>query len=151
MARSTDDNKSLMARSALRPSHLLYVPAALGALFMRLYWPQCRMGRRAFLKGFAIWALLGIGSYQLLDPIADAAWISDEAIVAVARALPWLTGAWMLALMAMLARRAHDWGLSGAWALLAEVPVANILLIVAALTVPGRPGGRAWPSCDEAD
>ena len=55
------------------------------------------------------------------------------------------------ALMAMLARRAHDWGLSGAWALLAEVPVANILLIVAALTVPGRPGGRAWPSWDEAD
>ena len=146
MARSTDDNKSLMARSALRPSHLLYVPAALGALFMRLYWPQCRMGRRAFLKGFAIWALLGIGSYQLLDPIADAAWISDEAIVAVARALPWLTGAWMLALMAMLARRAHDWGLSGVdFTAGINQPTYEYYIDFASRN------GRAWPSWDEAD
>lgn len=128
---------------------LLWVPALLGALFMRLYWPQCRIGRVTFAKGFALWALLGGAGYWLLDPIADAAWISDETIVAIAKALPWLTGAWMLALMALLARRAHDWGLSGAWALLAEVPIANLVLIAAALFLPGRPEGRRWPQASE--
>ena len=118
---------------------------------MRLYWPQCRIGRADFLKAFLLWAMIGAGGYSLLDPIADAAWISDEMIVVIAEALPWLTGIWMLALMAMLARRAHDWGLSGGWALLAEVPVANLLLILAALTVPGRPAGRVWPSLDELE
>ncbi|WP_418862328.1 DUF805 domain-containing protein [Sutterella wadsworthensis] len=50
----------------------------------------------------------------------------------------------------LCARRAHDFGLSGAWALLLSAAGINILFLLACLCLPGRPEGLAWPRADDA-
>lgn len=120
--------------------------ALLGHLVLRIYDPRRRDGRLAFLRGLFVWALLGGCAYALIDPIADAEWISDRALCAIASVYAALSGFWMAALLALCARRAHDLGLSGAWALIVAAPGANAFFLLLALALPGRAVARdLWP------
>lgn len=119
--------------------------AAVGALFVRIYAPQCRTDRRAYVRETAVWAASGLVVYELLMLSADSPSVPDEVIAALARALPWLMQCWWAALLAIAARRCHDLGLSGGWALLTQVPVLGELVIIAGALLPSRPEGRFWP------
>lgn len=119
--------------------------AAVGALFVRVYGPQCRTDRRAYVRETAVWTAAGLVVYELLMFCADSPWVSDEVIEALARALPWMMQCWWAALLSIAARRCHDLGISGGWALLTQVPVLGELLIIAGALLPSRPEGRFWP------
>lgn len=123
--------------------------AWVGEGFLTVYDPQRRSSRARFARETLLWALLGLAGWLSLDPIADAAWISDEMLVAVARAVSWCALAWSAALFPMLARRFHDAGMSGAWSGLALIPCGTPFLIAAALLLPAHPSGRAWPRAEE--
>ncbi|MDO5532055.1 DUF805 domain-containing protein [Sutterella sp.] len=116
--------------------------AVLGKLFLAAFNPQVRAGRGQFARGLALWGACGVAGWLSLDPVADATWISDEAIVVIARVYSWATALWSIGLFVLLARRCHDWALGGGWAFLLCVPGLNVLLIAAALFVPGRPTAR---------
>ena len=117
--------------------------------------PSAGMGLRLLaLLGSAIglvgWLLAAAAAYALMDPIADAAWISDSAILVIAKIYGWAAGLWSIGVTVLCARRAHDFGLSGAWALLLSAAGVNILFLLACLCLPGRPEGLAWPRADDA-
>ena len=54
--------------------------ALLGSVVLTLFNPQVRIDRRGFAIGLVGWLLAAAAAYALMDPIADAAWISDSAI-----------------------------------------------------------------------
>ncbi|WP_295480766.1 DUF805 domain-containing protein [uncultured Sutterella sp.] len=116
--------------------------ALVGRVFLLLFNPQVRTGRLGFLRGLALWAAAGAAAWLLMDPIADAQWISDAALVVIARIYAWAAGLWSVALMVLAARRCHDLGWSGAWALLMGVPFTNVALGVLLLFLPGDPEAR---------
>lgn len=119
--------------------------ALLGRLFLLLFNPQVRTDRLGFLRGLALWAAAGAAAWLLMDPIADAEWISDAALVVIARIYAWAAGLWSVALMVLAARRCHDLGWSGAWALLMGVPFTNVVLGLLLLSLPGDPeASRLW-------
>ncbi len=118
---------------------------ALGRLALAVYYPQVRTGRAVFAAELALWAAAGVSVWGLLDPIADAEWISDAMLVRIAQVVAVLAGFWNAALFPICARRLHDLGLSGSWALLNAVPGGTIALFVLGLAVPGRRAGRVWP------
>lgn len=119
--------------------------AAAARLCVRIYDPQARSGRLVFSRELALWCAAGLAAWLSLDPIADAEWISDEAVVKIAAALPWAAQLWSAALFSIAARRCHDLGLSGAWALLLSMPPVCALCLPVLLLAPGRSAGRAWP------
>ena len=92
--------------------------ALLGSVVLTLFNPQVRIDRRGFAIGLVGWLLAAAAAYALMDPIADAAWISDSAILVIAKIYGWAAGLWSIGVTVLCARRAHDFGLSGAWALL---------------------------------
>lgn len=116
--------------------------ALVGRLFLLLFNPQVRTSRLGFLRGLALWAAAGAGAWLLMDPIADAEWISDAALVVIARIYAWAAGLWSVVLMVLAARRCHDLGWSGAWALLMGVPFTNIALGLLLLLLPGDAQAR---------
>ena len=116
--------------------------ALLGRLFLLLFNPQVRTDRLGFLRGLALWAAAGAAAWLLMDPIADAEWISDAALVVIARIYASAAGLWSAALMVLAARRCHDLGWSGAWALLMGVPFTNVALGLLLLCLPGDPQAR---------
>lgn len=118
---------------------------ALGRLALAVYYPQVRTGRAVFAAELALWAAAGLSVWSLLDPIADAAWISDAMLVRIAQVVAVLAGFWNAALFSICARRLHDLGLSGSWALMNAVPGGTIALVVLGLSLPGRSAGRVWP------
>ena len=122
---------------------------AVGAGFVRVYSPQRRSGRRLYAKELALWAAVGAAAYELMMLAADSPFVSDDAIAALARMLPWLIEFWTMALLSIAARRCHDLGLSGGWALLTQVPIAGAVVIAAGLLLPSRPEGRIWPRADD--
>ncbi len=119
--------------------------AGLGRLALRIYGTQRRSTRSDFAAGLAVWMAFGAAAWLLIDPIADADWLSDAAVERIARVLSALALLWEFALLALVARRCHDWGLAGGWALMIAVPPFNLCLIAAALALPGRSAGRFWP------
>lgn len=124
--------------------------ALLGSVVLTLFNPQVRIDRRGFAIGLVGWLLAAAAAYALMDPIADAAWISDSAILVIAKIYGWAAGLWSIGVTVLCARRAHDFGLSGAWALLLSAAGVNILFLLACLCLPGRPEGLAWPRADDA-
>lgn len=123
--------------------------ALLGRIAAALFYPQLRIGRAAFARGLLLWLLAGTAGYLLMDPIADAQWISDAALTHIARAYGWAYGLLSAGVTVLAARRVHDWGLAGAWALLLSAPGLNMLFLAACLFIPGREAGRAWPKAGE--
>lgn len=128
-----------------RAGFFVRIFALLGRLALLLFCPQARVGRLAFAAGLAGWCAAGWAGYALMDPIADAEWISDAAIVRIAALYGWAATLWNVGVTVLAARRAHDWGVSGAWALLLSAPGLNLLFLAACLLLPGRPEGRIWP------
>lgn len=124
--------------------------ALLGSVVLTLFNPQVRIDRRGFAIGLVGWLLAAAAAYALMDSIADAAWISDSAILVIAKIYGWAAGLWSIGVTVLCARRAHDFGLSGAWALLLSAAGVNILFLLACLCLPGRPEGLAWPRADDA-
>ena len=61
--------------------------ALLGSVVLTLFNPQVRIDRRGFAIGLVGWLLAAAAAYALMDPIADAAWISDSAILVIAKTL----------------------------------------------------------------
>ena len=59
--------------------------ALLGSVVLTLFNPQVRIDRRGFAIGLVGWLLAAAAAYALMDPIADAAWISDSAILVIAK------------------------------------------------------------------
>lgn len=119
--------------------------AAVGHGFLRLYDPNYRASRRTFLgevTGFAVAALL---FYWVTLPLETAEWLSDEAFNRLIPIATLLIDLWMLAFMASCARRAHDIGLSGAWAFFLAVPVLHIIALIFLLLVPGKGAPTGWP------
>lgn len=120
-------------------------PAGAAARLAGIFSPQACTDRSGFAAGLVLLAAAAGAVWMLLDPLADAAWIPDEALVWIARGLGLLSGLWTLALVALSARRAHDLGLSGAWGLLAAVPPFNSIFLVLGLVLPGSAAARdAW-------
>ena len=119
--------------------------ALLGGIVLVLFNPQVRVDRRGFAVGLAGWAAAAAAAYLLMDPIADAEWISDQAIVVIAQIYSWAAGLWSVGVTVLFARRAHDFGISGAWALLLSAAGLNVIFILVCLLAPGRPEGEAWP------
>lgn len=123
---------------------------AAGAGFVRVYSPQRRSSRRLYAKEVAFWAAVGAAAYKLMMLAADSPMVPDDAIVALSRMLPWLIQFWTTALLSIAARRCHDLGLSGGWALFTQVPIAGAVVIAAGFLLPSRLEGRIWPRADGA-
>ena len=68
--------------------------ALLGSVVLTLFNPQVRIDRRGFAIGLVGWLLAAAAAYALMDPIADAAWISDSAILVIAKIYGWAAGLW---------------------------------------------------------
>ena len=82
---------------------------------------------------------------KLMDPIADAEFISDEMLEVIAlRVIPVVVNLLLLFMTASCARRMHDIGLSGAWGLLMLMPVFNVPMLVFSLCWPGSPLPTGW-------
>lgn len=84
--------------------------ALLGSVVLTLFNPQVRIDRRGFAIGLVGWLLAAAAAYALMDPIADAAWISDSAILVIAKIYGWAAGLWSIGVTVLCARRAHDCG-----------------------------------------
>ncbi len=117
-----------------------------GTLAARVWNPQRRTSRRAFARELAVWMVFGLAGWLSLDPIADAEWISDEALIEIAKFFSIVAELWVFAFFALAARRAHDLGLSGAWAFLGCAAVTLPLMVVLGLLLPGRTAGCRWPA-----
>ena len=76
--------------------------------------------------------------------------VAERRGISVAKIYGWAAGLWSIGVTVLCARRAHDFGLSGAWALLLSAAGVNILFLLACLCLPGRPEGLAWPRADDA-
>lgn len=108
--------------------------------------PQRRSGRAQFARDLAAAAALLALLWLSLDPIANAEWISDGAIEKIGLyAVPLCVNLIFCFLLAACARRLHDLGASGAWALLLAVPAVNVIMTVLLLALPGRPYPTGWP------
>lgn len=108
--------------------------------------PQRRSGRAQFARDLAAAAALLALLWLSLDPIADAEWISDGAIEKIGLyAVPLCVNLIFCFLLAACARRLHDLGASGAWALLLALPAVNVIMTVLLLALPGRPYPTGWP------
>lgn len=84
--------------------------ALLGSVVLTLFNPQVRIDRRGFAIGLVGWLLAAAAAYALMDPIADAAWISDSAILVIAKIYGWAAGLWSIGVTVLCARRAHVLG-----------------------------------------
>lgn len=131
------------AGSGLMPAVSAF--AWFGLFFLRVFNPQIRADRAAFARGLILWAALGVAAWLLMDPIADAEWISDKALLRIAMIYSWASGFWSFALFVLTARRCHDCGISGGWALLVGIPLVNLLVLAAGLSLPGsRDAALVW-------
>lgn len=131
------DRSAALYRAGAGLAPAVSVFAWLGSLFLRIFNPQVRADRRTFARGLLIWSAFGLLGWLLMDPIADAEWISDEALLRIAMVYSWAYGFWSFALFVLAARRCHDCGLSGGWALLVGIPLVNIFVLAAGLFLPG--------------
>ena len=110
-----------------------------------LFCPQFRCGRREYARETAGLALTVCALWSLMDPIADAEFISDGMLEVIAlRGIPVVVNLLLLFMTASCARRMHDIGLSGAWGLLMLMPVFNVPVLVFALCWPGSPLPTGW-------
>jgi uncharacterized membrane protein YhaH (DUF805 family) len=119
-----------------------------GALVRLAYafYPQRRSTRAQFARDLAAAAALLTLLWLSLDPIADAQWISDAALEKIGLyAVPLCVNLIFCFLLAACARRLHDLGASGAWALLLAVPAVNMVFVILLLALPGRPYPTGWP------
>ena len=124
--------------------------ALLGSVVLTLFNPQVRIDRRGFAIGLVGWLLAAAAAYALMDPIADAAWISDSAILVIAKIYGWAAGLWSIGVTVLCARRAHDLGSRGPGHCCSLQPVSISSFLLACLCLPGRPEGLAWPRADDA-
>lgn len=131
----------IKTRSAFVSANAVNAPRAY-TLICALFSPKGRIDRRGFARGLALLGALALGVWQLLDPIADAEWISDAALLWIGQGISVLSGFWIIALLALSARRAHDLGLSGAWGLLVAVPPINLPALLLGLVLPGGLSGE---------
>ena len=118
------------AGSGLMPAVSTF--AWLGLFFLRVFNPQVRADRAAFARGLIIWASLGAAAWMLMD-------------LRIAMVYSWASGFWSFALFVLTARRCHDCGISGGWALLVGIPLVNLLVLAAGLFLPGaREAELVW-------
>lgn len=119
--------------------------AHIGRFFFAVYDPNARSDRRTFLREAALLAIVAVAFYWATLPLETAEWLSDEAFEKLIPVASVLIDLWVIALMAASARRAHDMGLSGAWAFLLLVPVLNIIALLFFFIFPGRNAPTGWP------
>lgn len=119
--------------------------AYIGRFFLAVYDPNARSDRRTFLREAALLAIVAVAFYWATLPLETAEWLSDEAFEKLIPVASVLIDLWVIALMAASARRAHDMGLSGAWAFLLLVPVLNIIALLFFFIFPGRNAPTGWP------
>ena len=119
--------------------------AHIGRFFLAVYDPNSRSDRRTFLREVASLALVAFAFYWVTLPLETAEWLSDEAFAKLIPVASVLIDLWVIALMAASARRAHDMGLSGAWAFLLLVPVLHIIALLFLFIFPGRDAPTGWP------
>ena len=106
--------------------------------------PQFRSGRRLYAQETTGALLAGLFLWLMINPIADAEFISDEMLTWIGRFVyPLLINLILIFMTVSAARRLHDAGHSGAWALFVMCPGANIFLMLYLLLRPGvsRPTG----------
>lgn len=107
--------------------------------------PQFRTGRRFYARETVLGLLFAWGLWMTMDPVADATFISDEALVWIGRLVYPLFINLLLVFMTMsAARRLHDIGHGGAWALLMLMPGLNVLLVLYLLIRPGSCRPTGW-------
>lgn len=128
----------IKTQGAFGSANVVNAPGRFYALICALFSPKGRTDRRGYARGLVLLGAAAWGVWQLLDPIADAEWIPDAALLWIGQGISILSGFWLIALFALSARRAHDLGLSGAWGLLAAVPPINLGALVLGLMLPGR-------------
>ena len=122
----------------------------LGLRVALLFCPQFRSSRAVFCREMAGLAASVWLFWQSLTLIADALWISDETIIFLSRyAVPLIVNLMLIFLVAACARRLHDIGLAGAWAIWALMPGLNVLLVGFARCWPGRRGPTGWRPVQE--
>lgn len=107
--------------------------------------PQMRSRRATYARDLLYTALGALFLVLLTEAAVAAVWIPDALIQRwVAPMLSVLTNLLIIYATVSAARRLHDIGLSGAWALLVMVPVLNILAAVLLLCWPGRPESTGY-------
>lgn len=113
--------------------------------------PQFRSGRRLYALETTGALLAGLFLWLMINPIADAEFISDEMLTWIGRFVyPLLINIILIFMTVSAARRLHDAGHSGAWALLVICPGANIFLMLYLLLRPGVARPTGWRRLEEA-
>ena len=113
--------------------------------------PQFRSGRRLYAQETTGALLAGLFLWLMINPIADAEFISDEMLTWIGRFVyPLLINLILIFMTVSAARRLHDAGHSGAWALFVMCPGANIFLMLYLLLRPGVSRPTGWRRLEEA-
>lgn len=113
--------------------------------------PQFRSGRRLYAQETTGALLAGLFLWLMINPIADAEFISDEMLTWIGRFVyPLLINLILIFMTVSAARRLHDAGHSGAWALFVMCPGANIFLMLYLLLRPGVSRPTDWRRLEEA-
>ncbi len=113
--------------------------------------PQFRSGRRLYACETAA-SLAGVLIlWLLINPIADAEFISDEILMWIGRIVyPLCFNLILIFMTVSAARRLHDAGHSGAWAFLMICPGANFFLMLYLLLRPGLEQPTGWRRLEDA-
>lgn len=116
----------------------------------RFFHPGYRLGRKGFSLQAAGMIVFLLAFRALAHWLEGALWIPDAWIEALA---PWASAmldGWMLAFMAVCARRLHDAGVSGAWAFLLTIPLLQVLLVLLCLVWPAKAGPTGYDDYEAA-
>ena len=113
--------------------------------------PQFRTGRRLYAYETAGALLAGLILWLMINPIADAEFISDEMLMWIGRVVyPLFINLILIFMTVSAVRRLHEAGHSGAWALFVICPGANLFLMLYLLLRPGVERPTGWRRLEDA-
>ena len=116
----------------------------------RFFHPGYRTGRRIFCREAAGLLLFLVLFRAAAGWLEGALWIPDDWIVAMA---PWASAIldlWMVAFMAVCARRLHDAGVSGAWAFWLTMPILQVALVGYCALMPSAGADNGFEEYESA-